>query len=412
MFLRIISSIVIMALGGFVSAIYSPMATLAVGKAAGWQMAPNDTAYLTSMYTMSFFSSVNILITGIVLFLLALIWVGPLTKIVKRDLMTIIILGLSLSFISVHDAKAYYDKTDYTEAYTILPNESAIYVPDTGDNKTSQVKFDSEDYLKANQVPAKRFIVPHQKLSGSGSYIGWGDYYIPAGRLFIVDRTTYSHEWVGKGRGSNSTLDESFPCQSKEGLDISVGVSVGSSVKEENAAKYLYNFGVAMDAKREAARNDPQMIFASVYYSRKLADVMADTGRKVIQTIVCGEITSRTFDQANSEANKIMENVSQKAKDYLASVGITLNFIGWADTFTFSPDVQKAVNDRFMVEKLGGSLAVLTAIANLRVQEGLATGMDKHGLPMVITPDILNVITGLAAKPNATQTSTVPKTAQ
>ena len=93
-------------------------------------------------------------------------------------------------------AYAYYDKNDVTEAYTILPNESAFWIPDVGANKDNQAKLDSEAYLNDNKVALKRFIVPHAKLSGSSGAWGWADYYVPSGRLIIVDRTPYSREWV------------------------------------------------------------------------------------------------------------------------------------------------------------------------------------------------------------------------
>ena len=183
----------------------------------------------------------------------------------------------------------------------------------------------------------KRFIVPHSKLQGSG---GFFDFYVPAGRLIIVDRTPFSREWVDSRERGTSHRNESFPCQSKEGLNIAVGVSIGASVLESNAAKYLYRFGVLPPA---GDRTDPKVIFNSVFYSRKLADVMDDVGRKKVQTLVCNEISAPRFDQANEEANQIMEAVGKAATDYFAAVGITLDFIGWADTFTFDEEVQDAV---------------------------------------------------------------------
>jgi hypothetical protein len=404
---RIMFTIIIMIMSSAATAIYSPYAGLMTGKAAGGQMIPSDVGYLASSYTMSLYSGLGAMIWIPTLIVLVLLWIRPvgdlINSMIKDDKTPLIMLAILVPFLWVSDARAYYDKTDYTEAYSILPNETAIYVPSVGNNKDSQVKLDSEEYLKANQVSSKLFIIPHMKLSGSGSYIGWGDFYVPAGRLFIVDRTTYSHEWVQKGRGSNPTVDESIPCQSKEGLDITVGVAVGTKVLEEDAAKYLYNFNVMIDPK--VNRTDPVIIFQSVYWSRRVADVMGDIGRKKIQTLVCNEISSRNFDQANIEAPKIMEIVEAKAREYFKSVGITLTFIGWADTFTFDSVVQKAVNDRYVVDKLGASLAVLNAIANIKVQEGLGQGLEKHGLPIVVTPDMLNVLSGLAAKAPAPVTN-------
>ena len=54
----------------------------------------------------------------------------------------------------------------------------------------------------------KRFIVPHVKLQGSG---GFYDFYVPAGRLIIVDRTTYSREWVDATDRGTSKKKEGFP---------------------------------------------------------------------------------------------------------------------------------------------------------------------------------------------------------
>ena len=138
---------------------------------------------------------------------------------------------------------------------------------------------------------------------------------------------------------------------------MTVGVSIGASVLEANAAKYLYRFGVLPVG---GDRGDPRVIFASVYYSRKLSDVMDDVGRKKVQTLVCSEITSRSFDKANAEANQIMEAVRKGAADYFAAVGITLDFIGWADTFTFDKEVQDAVNRRYIASQ---DQAIATALA-------------------------------------------------
>ncbi len=171
---------------------------------------------------------------------------------------------------------------------------------------------------------------------------------MPAGRLLIVDRTPFSREWVHAENRGTSNKDESFPCQSKEGLNISVGVSIGASVTEEDSATYLYHFGVVAPP---GDRTDPKVIFTSLFYSRKLADVMDDVGRKRVQTLVCHEIANRTFDKANEDANAIMDSVAKASKDYFASVGITLDFIGWADTFTFDKVVQEALNRRYVASQ-------------------------------------------------------------
>jgi hypothetical protein len=360
--------------------LYSPEATLLAGHAAGQQLANSDAGFVSSFYAMKFLSGVSGLITLVFLVVVATIWWKP----IRRWISPLAILCLTTGNFAPQPATAYYDKTDYTEAYTILPNESAFWIPDSGANKDNQSQLESEEYLKENKVAVKRFIVPHQKLSGSGNFF---DFYVPAGRLIIVDRTPFSREWVSSPHRGTSAKDESFPCQSKEGLNISVGVSIGASVLEANAAKYLYRFGVLSPT---GDRSDPKVIFTSVFYSRKLADVMDDVGRKKVQTIVCDEITSRSFDKANEEAVQIMQSVKQKATDYFSAVGITLDFIGWADTFTFDHDVQQSVNRRYIASQDQAIAAALapytTTIQALAAAEALRSfGQKTDGkLPTTI----------------------------
>ena len=364
MLLRILITIGIVVLWGVVYTFLHPAATILAGYAAGLQFENSDGAAIGSHMATQYIG-VNMLVpTAVAIVALLFLWVPYIER---KFLATVAIFGLLSA-----PAYAYYDKSDYTEAYTILPNESAFWVPDIGANKDSQAQFDSESYLQANKLAVKRFIVPHTNLQGSGAFF---NFYVPAGRLIIVDRTPFSREWVAGNRGT-SARDESFPCQSKEGLDISVGVSIGASVTEANAARYLYRFGVLAPP---GDRGDPKTIFTSVYYSRKLENAMDDVGRKKVQTLVCSEITSRTFDKANEEANVIMESVKKSATDYFASVGITLDFIGWADTFTFDKSVQEAVNRRYIAQVEQKNAEMLAPYANTMQALAAADALRAFG---------------------------------
>lgn len=314
-----------------------PASTVISGDVAGLQFSNSNVAYVGANAAMALFGHLGIPLLVLLVVILA-IWWKPLRTFWGAFALLLVSAGL-------HPAAAYYEKADYAEAYTILPNESAFWIPDAGNNKDSQAQFDSEQYFNANRVALKRFVVPHVHMQGSGTFF---DYYVPAGRLLVVDRTPYSREWVDAHDRGTSVKKEGFPCQTKEGLNVTLGISIGASVLEQNAAKYLYRFGVVAPAGN---RNDPQVIFASVFYSRKLADVMDDVGRKKVQTLVCGQIASRSFDQANADTNAVMDAVRTAAADYFASVGITLDFVGWADTFTFDPEVQAAVNRRYIASQ-------------------------------------------------------------
>ena len=338
---RIIGSLIAIGLYETAMILATPRLTVASGQAAGGQFDNSDNSFVVSFVRMSIYGRLGALPGVLLLIVLLLIWWRPIKQRLSGRTMAVALCLL----LGAPAAQAYYDKTDYTEAYTILPNESAFWIPDAGANKDNQAQFESEAYLNANKIPLKRFIVPHVKLSGSG---GFFDFYVPAGRLIIVDRTPYSREWVDAADRGTSHRKEGFPCQTAEGLNITVGISVGASVPEANAAKYLYRFGVLPIT---GDRTNPAVIFNSVYYSRRLAEVMDDVGRKKVQTLVCADITARTFDKANAEANQIIEDVRKSASDYFASVGISLDFLGWADTFTFDKDVQDAVNRRYVASQ-------------------------------------------------------------
>lgn len=342
--------------------VYTPQATLISGQVAGRQFESSDSAYLTATYTNSLFTVVGALMTLALVVAFILIWYKPVKDAIAKAgnavkngssaLFVLLAAGAMLSGSST-ESYAFFEKVNRTEVYLILPNESAFWIPDVGDNKTSQTSLDSEAYLNEKKIAAKRFIIPHQLLDGSAGYgvissFKW-DYYVPTGRLIVVDRTPYSREWVDSEDRGTSKLKQGFPCQTKEGLNITVGISIGTSVLEKDAAKFLYRFGVKSPVgqiKGDAAsiEADGKIIFTSVYYGRSLAEVMDDVVRKKVQTLVCNEIGSRTFVKANEDAVQIITAVETKVKAYFEGVGITLDFIGWANTFEFDPEIQAAVN--------------------------------------------------------------------
>lgn len=388
---RIIMSVVLLFFWGVIEKFVVTVSPIISATAASYQFQASDVSYVTSQYLMRWFDGSG-LPSVILLAALLAIWWAPLKGFWKK-ITSAGAIGGGLLLLSVLPAHAFYQTTDRTEAYTILPNESAFWIPDVGDNKSSQTKFDSEDYLNSSKIAAKRFVIPHAKLGNSGGYLGW-DAYVPTGRLIIVDRTPYSHEWVDASDRGTSKGKEGFPCQSKEGLDITAGATISASVTEENAAKFLYNFGTQAP---KGDRSNQEVIFTSVYYGRPLFDVMNDFGRKAVARMVCNEIMARSFDQANNDAGDIQRDIETKMTAYLVKYGITVNFFGWADTFHFEDSVQKTVNDKYTAAALQPLMPTLQALMQLRVQEGLGKGLESKGLPIVVTPDMINALIGLAA---------------
>jgi hypothetical protein len=397
---KIILSFIAFIIWSFVESSLNSGLILASGKLAGLQFENSDAAYAVSQvggnglgyvdFGFAALTYFDLIATGIFLFTLLGVWMtnikGWLESIGKLCL-----IGLVVASIVPQDANAFYESTDRAEAYTILPNQTAIWIPDVGDNKTSQTQMNSIDYYNANKVAARRFVVPHHKFQNSGGWMGF-DAYVPDGRLIIVDRTQYSREWVAANHRGTSDKDQSIPCQTKEGINVSVGVSVGAEVEEANASKFLYHFGVIAP---EGAITDKATIFTSVYHSRSVADVMDNSIRPQIQTLICDEISQRTFDDVNAQAFKFKEDAKVKIEKYMSDFGLTLMFFGWADTFTFEDTIQKAVNDAYIAKTLGPYATVLNSLASIKVQEGIAKGVTNFGLPALMTPSLIQTITGL-----------------
>lgn len=338
---RIITTVVLLGAWSATSLVSNIFTTLASGQLAGRQFDNSDLSYAFSTLGVSATHGVGTIIGAIVLFLLSLLWWGPVKRVFIAACAVIILLVIG----SPH-AEAYWDQTDRTEAYFILPNESAFLIPDVGANKDSQAAFGSEEYLKQNKIAAKRVTIPHAKLTGS-TWVGF-DYYAPTARLIIVDRTPFSREWVAQAHRGTSQKDESFPCQSKEGLDISVGIAIGAEVYETDAPKFLYHFGVKSPG---GDRSKPEVIFTSVFYGRSLGEVMDGPIRSKVQSLVCNEFTKRTFDEGNSQAAAVMTSIEGSVGSYLTGVGITMDYIGWADTFTFAHNIQDVINRVYVADK-------------------------------------------------------------
>ena len=359
---------------GIFAGLYHPAETIALGDAAGRQFDNSAASAIGAQGIFASLSGLRMIITLAVLAALIAIWWAPIRKwFAGAAAVALAAFGLTLT--GGGEAKAYYDKADYAEVYLVLPNESAFWIPDTGANAATQTNMDSEAYFQANKIATKRFQIPHAILPGSGWFAG---YYVPTGRLIVVDRTPYNREWTkSSGRGT-SAKDESFPCQTSEGINVTVEIGIAASVAEQNAAKFLYYFGVKPPA---GDRKDPAVIFNSVYQGRSLAEVMDGVVRGKVSALVCAEIGARPLDKANAEINPIMTKIQENVGAFLETRGITLDYIGWAGTWTFDQPVQDAINRRYIAGQdkvVAETLAPYAqTIMTLAVAEGVRSAVGK-----------------------------------
>ncbi len=337
---RLLASAFALGAAGLLNATTNTAATIQSAETAGDQFAASDGTAVTTTVHAYLWQSIGAPGFGLALVLVAIWW-----KPIRRGIVPALALGtvaLGTDVVAPEPAYAYYAQHDYAEPYTIMPNESAFWVPDIGDNR-SQDAFDSASYLEKNKIAAKRFLIPHQTLRGTG-WGFWGDYYVPTGRLFIVNREPVSREWLADPRKGTSSANEGFDCQSSEGHNITVGVSISTKVTEADAAKFLYNFGVHPP---EGQRTDPNVVFTSVFYGRSLAEVMDSKVRAKVGILVCENLMQHSLVEDSANAKAIMDTIRKEMKAYLEGNGITLDYVGWADTWTFDKEVQDSLNRHF-----------------------------------------------------------------
>ena len=298
----------------------------------------------------------------------------------------------ALTVLASTPSYAYYDTKDYPEYVEIQPNQSAFAIPVVGDTKNTQTSFGSQSFLDASKVATKRFQVPHTLIRNPG----WSaDYYVPAAKLILVDRTPYMREWTDSVTSGTSAKAEGFHFQSREGINISTGISIAAMIKEEDAAKYLYWFGTNNPT---TAANDLASNFASVSYGKSLRDVTDSMVRGYVQSSLSNEFMRGSFVEDNAKAGDIMEKIRIDVTKHFAEKGITIDYIGFAGGLDYDKRVQDAIDDTFITtQKAVASANMMQAIpflqaqAEINVTNAKATALTKWNGALVMPGSITSV---------------------
>ena len=148
---RLVSTFISAGFYWLITNAYTPVATIIAGQEAGNQFVPSDSDYVQAVWANSLLSGVNGILSLIFGLVLMAIWFDPVKRGIKFVLAALAAGGMLVA-VMPNTAHAFAEKADRTEAYTILPNESAFWIPDVGDNKSKEAQIDSADYLNANKV--------------------------------------------------------------------------------------------------------------------------------------------------------------------------------------------------------------------------------------------------------------------
>ena len=426
---RIVLTVVAFGAYWAVNATYSPVAALQSAAVATKQLENSDAAFIASSYGIQFIGGVHTLFSFALLVVLVLIWWKPgvaawkkLSEEDGRGTTSVLVLLAAIGVIVVlqpSKAYAYAGTSDKKEYARIEPDETAFMIPNFGANLDSQAQY-KPDYLNQAgvKVPGKFINIPHVKLNGTGGDSGLAsvfgsDYYVNSATLVRVKRTQYSRVWTKQGRGTNKQLDESFNCQTKDGLNVKhIGVAIIDLIEDENSALYLSKFGL-MALKGKDDLTLIENVFISVREARSLVEVTDDVAYTKVHQLVCKYIAMEDDPEvASGHMNEIMGNVTKDLEVYLKNVGISLKSLGWSDAWDFDEDVQIAMNQKFNARMVGGSLEILERNANINLKEGLGVGF-RNKMPSSLflgSPELLGVAaSGTAARNAGTTTVQPPK---
>ncbi len=105
-------------------------------------------------------------------------------------------------------AYAYYDQNNYTEAYFVLPNKLAFFIPDVGANRDTQVGFGSEAYLQENKFRRKN----SRQNGATGRDILLHKAFECFGNLLDRVRWLKAKEWTVPYRSSSSRFGPIREC--------------------------------------------------------------------------------------------------------------------------------------------------------------------------------------------------------
>jgi len=391
--IRIFWSVVVSMFFGGINCFLNVAAPPILGSASVKQLEDSNISYASSQFIMRALDGSSI--SWIVLFgVLLAIWWKPLLKVVRNPKVVTLTLILAFSMtvmpIPAHAGQDTEDKPEFVE---VKSNQSAFVIPLQGANKQTQGKFMSQAFLEENKVATKRISIPHMLIHNPGLN---RNQYVPAVKVILVDRTSYYREWVDASDRGTSNKKEGFTCESNESLNIGVGVAIGAKVKEENAAKFLYNFGT---------QNNNEA-FATVDNGFGLNQIMDGVVRGRVGASICQQLGDRPLLDDIRQKTKIMATVEADTRKYCEERGITLEYLGYATPLNFDERIQKSIDKVFITnmdaqayDALSKMMPLYQQQADMHIKEGVATALQTRGFPtlpsfMVMSDKLLDTIMG------------------
>jgi len=289
-------------------------------------------------------------------------------------------------------SEAYYSTRDDAEYFMCRTNETCFQIGFTKDTMKSQAVFKSEQFYLESKVSLARFPVLHMVLEKSGMMTA--NMYIPAVQFIVVNRAPIWRYWTSSKDTGSTDKNQGFDFESKDSINIKTAGTCTAFIKEENAHKYLYWYGVKEDPKFN--RNDPEALYATATYAVPLADVMDTEMHGLFETIMIEEFGAENFNTVFTKKTEINKRLNQRMKEYYEPRGITIGYCSIAASLTFEDIIQKALNDKYIAENPATAqmMDYRSRNADIMVREGLAEGLKTRGLPtslFLAGPDLMSI---------------------
>jgi hypothetical protein len=217
-----------------------------------------------------------------------------------------------------------YDRPEYAEIDT---SETGFLIPLEGDGGV-QAKFQSEEYLRALKVAAKRVQITH-RWSQEGRLPNTGQW-IPLVRLIKVNRSPVTREWTADAASGTAARNQAIWIESADSVGFSMGFTCTAFIPEEEAAKFLY-----------------------WYPNGSLANVM-DTEIRARMQQMAAEIAARyRLDILREKKQEISDAVRNDVVAFFAHRGVVITTVGMFGGMTYeNAEIQKAIDGTVIAQQL------------------------------------------------------------
>ncbi len=205
------------------------------------------------------------------------------------------------------------------------PNQTAFKIAMEGDEQT---QFESEKFLQARKVPAKRIGI-EQRQATTGR-MPWNYKWVPTTIVIKVDRGLVTREWTSANDTNEESNNDALLVTSKDGVGIYFGINLTARIDEPMAARYLYFHG-----------------------QRSLSEVVDTNIRSDIQGLLSGTVGNMTRIEIQNGLPAIFAKLTPEVKKLAMERGITIETIGPAEGLKYAnPEVQKSIDAQVIAENM------------------------------------------------------------